>query len=135
MSKGRNKMNTEETSLQMITNDGILRKIVKFFKKILVKSDNMYFSNYLTDDTKKRSGFRNTLKFSEDPEKRMLLELQEKIEQNGINEQNVYYLTKDLDELQRKKLLDLYKVQIDSLKTDIKGYKSKILKIRKNINK
>ena len=129
-------MNTEETSLQTIGNDGILRKIVYFFKKIIAKNDNnIYFSDYVTDDTEERNNFKKSLKFTEDPEKRMLQEIQEKIKKYGINEQNVYYLTKDLNEIQRKKLLDLYKMQINSLNTDIKVYKDKILKIKNRINK
>ena len=78
-------MNTEETSLQTIRNDGVLRKIVFFFKKIIAKSNNtMYFSDCLTDDTEEHNNFKKSLKFTEDPEKRMLLEIQEKIEKYGI---------------------------------------------------
>ena len=107
-----------------------------FFKKIIAKSNNtMYFSDCLTDDTEEHNNFKKSLKFTEDPEKRMLLEIQEKIEKYGINEQNVYYLTKDLNEIQRKKLLNLYKMQIDSLNIDIKGYQNKILKIKNRISK
>ena len=129
-------MNTEETSLQTIENYGILRKIVYFFKRVIAKNDNnMYFSDCIIEDTEERTNFKKSLKFTQDPEERMLLELQKKIEKYGINEQNVYYLTKNLNEVQRKKLLDLYKKQIKSLNIDIRDYQNKILKIRKRINK
>ena len=90
-------MNTNETSLQVIGNNGILRKIINFFKKIGMQNNNMYFSNNVTDNKEENNNFRNSLKISEDPEKRMLLEIQKKIEKDGINPTNVYFLTKDLN--------------------------------------
>ena len=127
-------MNTNETSLQVIGNNGILRKILNFFKKIGMQNNNMYFSNNVTDNKEENNNFRNSLKISEDPEKRMLLEIQKKIEKDGINPTNVYFLTKDLNNVQRKNLLELYQMQINNLNTNINDCRKRIINIRKNIN-
>ncbi len=127
-------MNTNETSLQVIGNNGILRKIINFFKKIGMQNNNMYFSNNVTDNKEENNNFRNSLKISEDPEKRMLLEIQKKIEKDGINPTNVYFLTKDLNNVQRKNLLELYQMQINNLNTNINDCRKRIINIRKNIN-
>ena len=127
-------MNTNETSLQVIGNNGILRKILNFFKKIGMQNNNMYFSNNVTDNKEENNTFRNSLKISEDPEKRMLLEIQKKIEKDGINPTNVYFLTKDLNNVQRKNLLELYQMQINNLNTNINDCRKRIINIRKNIN-
>ena len=127
-------MNTNETSLQVIGNNGILRKIINFFKKIGMQNNNMYFSNNVTDNKEENNNFRNSLKISEDPEKRMLLEIQKKIEKDGINPTNVFFLTKDLNNVQRKNLLELYQMQINNLNTNINDCRKRIINIRKNIN-
>ena len=127
-------MNTNETSLQVIGNNGILRKIINFFKKIGMQNNNMYFSNNVTDNKEENNNFRKSLKISEDPEKRMLLEIQKKIEKDGINPTNVYFLTKDLNNVQRKNLLELYQMQINNLNTNINDCRKRIINIRKNIN-
>lgn len=127
-------MNTNETSLQVIGNNGILRKIINFFKKIGMQNNNMYFSNNVTDNKEENNNFRKSLKISEDPEKRMLLEIQKKIEKDGINPTNVYFFTKDLNNVQRKNLLDLYQMQINNLNTNINDCRKRIINIRKNIN-
>ena len=73
------------------------------------------------------------IKFEEDPDKAMLLKLQDDLEKDGINAENAYKLTKNLSETQKNKLLNLYKEQIKMYETSIKNYKNKILAIRKNV--
>lgn len=79
--------------------------------------------------------FLERIKFEEDPDKAMLLKIQDDLEKNGINAENAYNLTKNLSDIQKSKLLSLYKEQIAFYKTSIEKYKNKILAIRKaNLN-
>ena len=128
-------MNTNENSLRVVENFGILKKMISFFKKIINKKETNYA--YFLDNEKnnsiKSNDFLNSIKYTEDPDKKDLLKIQEELEKMGINKENAFLLTKDLSEIQKKKLLDLYKEQIDSLNTSINNYKGKIIKIRKRL--
>lgn len=128
-------MNENETSLQLVENQGILKKIVNFFKKISCKKETNYtfFSDIPNTNNAKPNDFFNSLKYTEDPEEKKLLKIQEDLEKIGINQQNVYILTKELTEVQKEKLLQLYNVQINDLNTKIERLKSNIIKIRKRI--
>ena len=82
-----------------------------------------------------KNSFLERIKFEEDPDKAMLLKIQDDLEKNGINAENAYNLTKNLSDIQKSKLLSLYKEQIAFYKTSIEKYKNKILAIRKaNLN-
>lgn len=72
---------------------------------------------------KDRRDFINSIKFKEDPDKAMLLKLQDEIEAKGINKENVYELTKDLTQMQKEKLRELYQIQIKEYETNIENYK------------
>lgn len=128
-------MNTNETSLQVVGNYGILKKIISFFKRITNKKETnySYFSVNGKNNSMKSNNFLNSIKYTEDPDKQDLLKIQEELEKMGINKKNAFLLTKDLSEIQKKKLLDLYKEQIDSLNTNINNCKGKIIKIRKRL--
>lgn len=71
--------------------------------------------------------FIKNLKVEEDPDKEMLLKLQDELEKNGINPENAHKLTKNLSEAQKSKLINLYKEQIKMYENNIKNYKNKIL--------
>lgn len=81
----------------------------------------------------KSNNFLNSLKYTEDPDKKCLLKIQKELERIGINKKNVFELTKELTEIQKKKLLELYKEQINSLNISINNYKGRIIKIRKSL--
>ncbi len=120
-----------ETSLQVISNTGILKKIINFIKKIFYKED-VNLSINASKSLNSKSTFLKNIKFEEDPDKAMLLKLQDDLEKNGINAENAYKLTKNLSETQKNKLLNLYKEQIKMYEASIKNYKNKILATRKN---
>lgn len=128
-------INSNETSLQIIENKGILVKIVNFFKKILGKDKSSYIVS--TKDTNNnqdnKNSFLKSIKFDEDPDKAKLLKIQDELEKRGINEKNAFELTKDLSEEQKQKLETLYKEQIKEFELSIQNYKNKIISIRKKL--
>ena len=128
-------MNNNETSLQVITDDGILKKIIKFFKKLINKKEVKHTLDSVIqkNDDSEINNFRSTIKYTEDPDRNKLIKIQEELERIGINKKNAFLLTKELSEIQKKKLLELYNEQIDSLNTSINNYKAQIVKIRKTL--
>lgn len=128
-------MNTNETSLQVIENKGILAKIVNLFKKILGKDKSSYIvsSNDTDNSPNNKNSFFKTIKIDEDPDKAKLLKIQEELEKRGINEKNVFELTKGLSEEQKQKLETLYKEQIKEFELSIENYKNKIINIRRKL--
>ena len=68
-------MNSNETSLQLINNRGILAKIVNFFKKILGrdKSNYMVSNNNIKIKEEDKKSFYNLIKFDIDPDIELLL--------------------------------------------------------------
>ena len=97
----------------------------------IIKNCNLFSDNQ--DNSLKSNNFLNYIKYNEDSDKAILLNIQEKLEITGINKENVYLLTKNLSETQKKKLLELYRNQISSLNNNINIYKEKIIKIRKSL--
>lgn len=128
-------MSENETSLQLVEHQGILKKIINFFKKISGKKETNYtfFSDIQNTNNTKQNDFFNSLKYTEDPEEKKLLKIQEDLEKIGINQKNAYNLTKELTEVQKEKLLQLYNVQIDSLNAKIERLRNNIIKIKKSI--
>lgn len=128
-------MSENETSLQLVEHQGILKKIINFFKKISGKKETNYtfFSDIQNTNNTKPNDFFNSLKYTEDPEEKKLLKIQEDLEKIGINQKNAYNLTKELTEVQKEKLLQLYNVQIDSLNAKIERLRNDIIKIKKSI--
>ena len=53
----------------------------------------------------------------------------------GINKENIALLTKDLSEVEKQKLEDLYNEQINQHKSNIENYKNRIIGIRRKIRK
>ena len=80
-----------------------------------------------------KNDFFNYIKYTENPEKKELLKVQEKLEKMEINKENIYLLTKDLSKTQKNKLLEMYKEQINSLNININNYKKKIVKIKTSL--
>ena len=128
-------INSNETSLQVIENKGILKKIVNFFKKILVKDKANYIStnNDSNSNQDNENSFLKSIKFDEDPDKAKLIKIQDELERRGINAENAYELTKDLSEEQKQKLETLYKDQIKEFELSLENYKNKIISIRKKL--
>jgi len=116
------------TSLQVAENVGILKKLVNFIRKIFYQKNKN--ENKWKND---KNSFLKNIQFEEDPDKATLLKIQEDLEEKGINAENIYMLTKNLSEIQKNKLLDLYEEQIKVYEASIKNYKNNIMAIRKKV--
>lgn len=119
--------NSNETSLQIINNNGFLKKIVNFVKALFYKEENESVA------VKNKNDFFRTIKYEEDPDKYLLLKIQDDLEKKGINKDNAYELTKHLTEVQKKKLLNLYQEQIKRYEISIENHKRNILVIRRKL--
>jgi len=126
--------NSNETSLQIVNNNGILKKIVNFIKKLFYKENVNSISSMNNDNSSNdKNSFLKSIKFEEDPERVMLLKIQDDLEIKGITGENAYDLTKNLNDVQRQKLLNLYEEQIKNYEISLENYKRNILAIRKKI--
>ena len=126
---------SNETSLQVKSSDGLFKKIMKFINRLFNKGDTTSVSSKkVNDNSNIENPFMQSIKFEKDPEKEMLLKIQDDLEKMGINEENAYELTKNLSDEQKNKLLKLYEEQIETYKTKIENHKNRILEIRKNNN-
>lgn len=126
-------MNTNETSLQVIDNKGVLTKIINLFRKIFSKNKTSYIVSNLNENNRNENEFLKSIKFKVDPDKAKLSKIQDELEKRGINEKNAIELTKNLSEEQKQKLEVLYKQQIEELELSIQNYKNKIIAIRKKL--
>ena len=122
-------VNSNETSIQVIRNKGILSKLINFVRKLFGKNNSNYFS-ITKEETRKNKGnnsFLKSIKFEEDPDKQKLLAIQEDLEKIGITKKNIFKLTKDLSASQKAKLELLYKEQINELEQSIEKSKNRII--------
>ena len=129
-------VNSNETSIQVIKNKGILSKLINFVRKLFGKNNSNYFS-ITKEETRKNKGnnsFLKSIKFEEDPDKQKLLAIQEELEKIGINKKNIFKLTKDLSASQKEKLELLYNEQINELEQSIEKSKNRIILIRKKLS-
>ena len=133
--KGDVMVNSNETSIQVIKNKGILSKLINFVRKLFGKNNSNYFSitKEETSTNKGNNSFLKSIKFEEDPDKQKLLAIQEELEKIGINKKNIFKLTKDLSASQKEKLELLYKEQINELEQSIEKSKNRIILIRKKL--
>ena len=128
--------NSVETNLQVVQNKGLFVKIASFFRKIFSKDKTRDISQGDIE-------YKNTSKpvfdlvndESGDTDITKLLKIQNELERIGINEENVYRLTKDLTAEQKRKLELLYENQIKKLETSIDSYKNKIILMRQKLGK
>ena len=118
---------SKETSLQVVNNNGILKKIVNFIKKLFYKE------NTIDITSKDKNDFLKSVKFEEDPDKNMLLKIQDELEKKGINKDNAYELTKNLTQIQKEKLLKLYEEQIKNYENSLENHRKNILAIRRKL--
>lgn len=118
---------SKETSLQVVNNNGILKKIVNFIKKLFYKE------NTIDITSKDKNDFFKSVKFEEDPDKNMLLKIQDELEKKGINKDNAYELTKNLTQIQKEKLLKLYEEQIKNYENSLENHRKNILAIRRKL--
>lgn len=128
-------IDSNNTSMEITNNYSILSKIVKFIKNIFKKDNIKYITEGKSDKQNNRNDnpFFKSIKFEEDPEKAMLLKIQDDFEKMGINKENAYKLTKDLTDSQKIKLENLYREQIRNYQISISNYKTKIIGMRKKI--
>ena len=128
-------VNSNETSIQVIRNKGILSKLINFVRKLFGKNNSNYFSiiKEETSTNKGNNSFLKSIKFEEDPDKQKLLAIQEDLEKIGITKKNIFKLTKDLSASQKAKLELLYKEQINELEQSIEKSKNRIILIRKKL--
>lgn len=129
-------VNSNETSIQVIRNKGILSKLINFVRKLFGKNNSNYFSiiKEETSTNKGNNSFLKSIKFEEDPDKQKLLAIQEELEKIGINKKNIFKLTKDLSASQKEKLELLYNEQINELEQSIEKSKNRIILIRKKLS-
>ena len=118
---------SKETSLQVVNNNRILKKIVNFIRKLFYKD------NTIDMTSKDKNEFLKSVKFEEDPDKNMLLKIQDELERKGINKDNAYELTKNLTEVQKEKLLKLYEEQIKNYENSLENHRKNILAIRRKL--
>ena len=127
--------NTNGTSLQVIQKNSFFDKIVKFVKNVFRKKNIEYAintdSNIFSND--KKQEFFNNLRNQQDPDRDLLLKIQNELEKRGINKENAKLLTKDLSSEQKIKLENLYIKQIADYEKSIKNNKNKIVEIRKQV--
>lgn len=128
-------INSKETSFENPNNYGMLSKIIKFIKNIFKKENIKYISAGSSENNNNgnNNSFVKSIKFEEDPEKKMLLKIQDDFEKMGINRENAYKLTKDLTDSQKVKLENLYIEQIKNYEISINNYKNKIIDMRKKL--
>lgn len=127
--------NLVETNLQVVQGKGVFAKIRSFFRKIFGKNkiiDNVSQSNFEYKNADK-SAFDLVDDEASDTDITKLLKIQNELERVGINKENVYRLTRDLTEEQKRKLELLYENQIKKLETSIDSYKNKIVLIRQKL--
>lgn len=126
-------VDTNETSLQVIKRNSFFYKIVEFVKNIFRKKNIEYAinTNLNKSSSDKKQEFFNNLRNQQDPDRDLLLKIQNELEKRGINKENAKLLTKDLSSEQKAKLENLYINQITDYEKSIDNYKSKIVEIRK----
>lgn len=130
-------VNSNEMSLQIIRNKGIISKLINFIRKTFKKNSFNYVSitNEETSQNKNSNLFFKNIKTEEDPDKQKLLAIQEELEKRGLNKKNVFELTKDLSSNQKAKLELLYKEQINEYEKKIEKSKNRIISIRMKLEK
>lgn len=115
----------------VIKKETVVDKFLSIFKNIFFKNKKnnkqIFIENNLDIKKEESTVFQNSqMDFS----LRKLLNIQEELEQRGINEENLRALTKALSEAEKEQLKNLYIEQRDSLKSEIEIYKKKILAIK-----
>lgn len=123
----KNIMNNEEKSLQIIQKEGIFAKIIKFFRKVFINEDKKVDTIFNPDAEERKQNHSET---KLDIELWDLIKIQNKLEKIGINYDNAFELTKDLSDNEKKKLIELYKAQIENSENNIRKQRDKILRIK-----
>lgn len=128
-------MDEREKSLQVVEEVSFLKRIFNFFKSIFKTNNTNYFieDNKYSSNNDSKNSFIKSIKYDEDPDIAKLLKIQDELEKKGINEANAYELTKDLSDIQKGKLENLYKEQISNYENSIEISKNKIMNIRKKL--
>lgn len=128
-------MDEREKSLQVVEEVSFLKRVFNFFKSIFKTNNTNYFieDNKYSSNNDSKNSFIKSIKYDEDPDIAKLLKIQDELEKKGINEANAYELTKDLSDIQKGKLENLYKEQISNFENSIEVSKNKIMNIRKKL--
>jgi len=128
-------MEEREKSLQAVEEVSFLKRVFNFFKSIFKTNNTNYFieDNKYSSNNDSKNSFIKSIKYDEDPDIAKLLKIQDELEKKGINEANAYELTKDLSDIQKGKLENLYKEQISNYENSIEISKNKIMNIRKKL--
>ena len=128
-------MDEREKSLQVVEEVSFLKRVFNFFKSIFKTNNTNYFieDNKYNSNNDSKNSFIKSIKYDEDPDIAKLLKIQDELEKKGINEANAYELTKDLSDIQKGKLENLYKEQISNFENSIEISKNKIMNIRKKL--
>ena len=128
-------MDEREKSLQVVEEVSFLKRVFNFFKSIFKTNNTNYFieDNKYSSNNDSKNSFIKSIKYDEDPDIAKLLKIQDELEKKGINEANAYELTKNLSDIQKGKLENLYKEQISNFENSIEVSKNKIMNIRKKL--
>lgn len=128
-------MDEREKSLQVVEEVSFLKRVFNFFKSIFKANNTNYFieDNKYSSNNDSKNSFIKSIKYNEDPDIAKLLKIQDELEKKGINEANAYELTKNLSDIQKGKLENLYKEQISNFENSIEVSKNKIMNIRKKL--
>ena len=98
-------------------------------------NNKLNYEEIKTENTNIINPFVESLRVEFDSDKEKLLKIKHNLELNGINEENIIMLTKDLNDVQKKKLEDMYKEDNIRLELSIQRYKNKFINIRKKLAK
>lgn len=121
-------------NLIIIKKNSIIKRVITFFKRLFSKKHHIHDNKIIQNQNNNVKGkFLNDVKYEEDLDIKMLLRIQDEIEKAGINQKNIYELTKNLTENQKYKLKKLYEEQIEEYENTIENCKNKIIKIRNNL--
>jgi phage host-nuclease inhibitor protein Gam len=79
--------------------------------------------------------FIESIKIVPDKEKEMLLKIQDEIAKRSNSKEDILVLTKNLSDIQKERLKQLYIEQIEKINSSTENYKKKILETKSNLEK
>ena len=99
-------MNSRDTGIEISNTYGILSKIVKFIKNLFKKDNIKYITAGSSEDNNNRNdnSFFKSIKFEEEPEKKMLLKIQDDLEKNSLLNLLINYYAVFSKKLKLKKM-------------------------------
>lgn len=111
----------------VVKKENIFTRVSNFFRNLFFKKNKVQCNSEveLQKITKNKNDFNDKISGVS-----KLLELQKRLTDSGINEENLREILIDLSFEDKEKLKQLYIDQNESLKAEIKSYKNKIIAIK-----